>query len=71
MNHLAITFLPTWFNRITETYAHYQTGDIFISKDAKGAKNFVLFPNIESSTEKHCMIVIISHQIKHKNYPLK
>ena len=45
-----MAFQPNWVDKITKTYADYKKGDIVIAKDVdkKGAKNFALFPNIQT-----------------------
>ena len=45
-----MAFQPTWYTKISHTYADYKKGDIVIAKDVdeKGAKKFTLFPNIQT-----------------------
>ena len=76
-----MSFQPTWYTKISHTYADYKKGDILIAKDVdeKGAKNFAFFPNtqtlekyINESTEKHfydCYYFSSKENIR--NYPVK
>ena len=57
-----MSFQPTWYEKISHTFDKYEKGDILIAKDVgeKGAKNFALFPNVQTleqyintSSEKH------------------
>ena len=76
-----MAFQPNWVDKITKTYADYKKGDIVIAKDVdeKGAKNFALFPNVQTlkqyintSAEKHfydCYYYSSKENIK--KYPVK
>ena len=48
-----MAFQPNWYTKISHTYAAYKKGDILIAKDVdeKGAKNFALFPNVQTLEE--------------------
>ena len=76
-----MSFQPTWYAKISHTYADNKEGDILIAKDVNenGAKNFGFFPNtqileeyINASSEKHfydCYYYSSNKNIK--NYPVK